>query len=73
MVGKRPTSLQDWQEMFASIYAERNTKLYSPADLLLHVFEETAIIAESLRKEDDTEVPEAIAHFFGWLLAFCIS
>lgn len=64
-------SLRDWQKILNDIYGERNTELYSPADLLLHVFEETAIIAESQRKEDSTEIGFAVAHFFGWLLAFC--
>lgn len=67
----RPTSLRQWQGMFASIYAQRNRRLYTSADLLLHMIEETAIIAEALRKENLAEIPKAIGHFFGWFCAFC--
>jgi len=71
MVGEM--SLDSIQKMFDRIYGKRNAKLYSPADLLLHVFEETAVIAESFRKEDHSNVPKAIARFFGWLIGFCNS
>ena len=64
-------SLGQIQRMFFNIYGERNAKIYSLADLLLHVFEETAVIAESFRKEDHTDIPKAVAQFFGWLIAFC--
>lgn len=65
------TSLQDIQKMFAKIYGKRNKQLYKPADLLLHVFEETSFVAESFRKEDEDGVPGAVARLFGWLMAFC--
>ncbi|MBU3934916.1 hypothetical protein KKC00_03080 [Patescibacteria group bacterium] len=69
----RPWSLRQFQEMFNLVYGDRNQEMYTPAELLLHIFEETAEIAESLRKEDHNNVPTAIAHFFGWLVAFCNS
>lgn len=69
---ERQKSLKQWQMMFEKIYGEKNRRHYTPADLLLHVVEETSIIAESLRKEDGMlEVP--IAHLFSWLVAFTTS
>lgn len=57
--------------MFHEIYYTRDKRLYSPADLLLHAFEETAVIAESFRKESQAEIQPAIARFCAWIMAFC--
>ncbi len=64
-------SLRQIQRMFFSIYGDRNSRLYSSSDLLLHVFEETAVIAESFRKEDRKDLDSAIARLLSWLLGFC--
>jgi len=66
-------SLRQLQRMFFSIYGERNERLYGSSNLLLHVFEETAVIAESFRKEDHKDIYPAIARFLNWLLGFCNS
>ena len=69
---KRQKSLRQWQMMFKEIYGEKNQRHYTPADLLLHVVEETSAIAESLRKEDGAlETP--LAHLFSWLVVFTTS
>lgn len=64
-------TLQQIQTMFFKIFGKRNAKMYGSSNLLLHVFEETAVIAESFRKEDHSAVVPAIARFFGWLVGFC--
>lgn len=63
-------SLQQIQKMLWQIYHKRNLQLYSSAELLLHVFEEASVVAESFRKEDGDETNTAIARLFGWLIAF---
>jgi len=64
-------SLAGVQRMFRDVYGERNERLYDSENLLLRVFEETAVIAEIRRKEDHDGLGAAIAGFFGWLLGFC--
>jgi len=59
--------------MFESVYGLRNRRLYSKDELLLRVFEEAAILEEIQRKETTVGIETAMAHFFGWLIAFCNS
>lgn len=62
-------SLRQWQEEFRSTYREKDQRDYTAADLLLHVIEQTAEIAESFRKEEKlAEV--LLAHFFVWIVSF---
>lgn len=67
----QPISLQEWQEMFANIYNEKNRRDYGAYDLLLHIAEEMAGIDECLRTEDFTPLARTIAACFAWLFAFC--
>jgi NTP pyrophosphatase (non-canonical NTP hydrolase) len=67
----KPSSLKEWQEMFQKIYGEKNERDYSPADLLLHVEEEAALIDEALRKEKIDDIPQPFARLIAWLIAFC--
>ncbi len=68
---EKPQSIRQWQGLFFSIYGARNDEIYSPSDILLHVIEEMAELAEHLRKEDRESVVKNIPDVFGWLLAFC--
>lgn len=67
---EHPT-LRQIQAMFFRIYDKRNKRIYGSSNLLLHVFEETAIIAESFRKEYHEDLIPTIARLFGWLVGFC--
>lgn len=71
MAQNKPALLKQIQIMMYEIYGKRNAKMYGSANLLLRVLEETAVIAELFRKEDQSSLPQAIAHFFGWLIGFC--
>ena len=57
--------------MFRGIYGKRNRAMYSSADILLHVFEETAVVAEVFRKESLEDFASSVARLFGWLIGFC--
>lgn len=67
----RPRALADWQSMVWYIYNEKDKRDYTPQDLLLHVFEETAKINEGFRKEATAEILESIPGLLIWFLAFC--
>lgn len=64
-------SLDSWQQMFESIYGEKNQRDYTASDMLLHVQEEAARIDEGLRKENKEEMKKALPFLFCWLLGFC--
>lgn len=66
-----PVSLDDWQRMFAYIYDEKDKRDYTLADILLHIQEEAAKIDEGIRKEDGSEIRNAVPHLFCWILSFC--
>ena len=66
-------SLEYLQDMLAGIYGKRNAKLYSSTDLLLHIFEEASVVAETMRKEDNGKIEHDMAVLFAWVLTFCNS
>lgn len=68
----RPQTLSECQQMFSSIFGERNKKLYTDKDCLLQVVENNARIAECLRKEEENgiqEIVELLPKTFAWLIA----
>lgn len=68
---EKPESLKDWQKMFANIYGEKNKRDYTSAELLLHIVEESAKVAEGLRKENNSEISDCLPQLFAWFFAFC--
>lgn len=68
---QKPQTLKEWQRVFFLIYGERNTELYQPSDVLLHIVEEMAELAEALRKEHRAEVITNLPDVFAWLSSFC--
>jgi NTP pyrophosphatase (non-canonical NTP hydrolase) len=64
-------TLRQIQGMLSGIYGKRNAAMYGSSGLLLRVFEETAAVAEALRKEYHKDLVPVIARFFAWLLGFC--
>lgn len=71
MKKNKPVSLRDFQEIFRSIYYDKDKRDYTSADLLLHVQEEAAKIDEGIRKNSRSEIIRALPNLFCWLLSFC--
>ncbi len=65
----RPATLSDWQAMSQHIYYAKNGALYSDTDLIMRLFEETALVMELVRKDRREELKRQIPRVFMWWLA----
>ncbi|MFZ2359054.1 MAG: MazG nucleotide pyrophosphohydrolase domain-containing protein [Anaerolineae bacterium] len=65
----QPTTLDDWQSMFAQIYGRNNSRL-DASTIWIHMVEEMGEVAKDLRTEDFGSLKVDLPDVFAWLCAF---
>lgn len=66
---EKPSTIRDWQNMFANIYGNVNSNL-TPEEIWLHLMEEAGEVAKDMRKENFNTLALNLPDVFAWLCSF---